>query len=308
MINVGIIGLGTVSQFYLAALSKHPSVRLTAVCDVDPQRLALDCFGDIARFACSDDLIADGRVDAVIVCLPNNLHFPICTSALNAGKHVCCEKPLSLSPKECEMIIGRAGELRLGLLTACHRRHNSNVSKAARAVDGRRIVEARAWYQENICQHAPGSAWYFSPECTGGGCIADNGPNVFDVLSLFVGDLSVVSCSITATRNGVDYGAIIGLRSLSGAPAIVSLDWEFDGERKEIEFTCEDGSIVRLDFLAEYAGWKSSLWTEYEVVVDEFVKTACSRSVCSRGLNIAQQVETAYKMAKWRSYGTTWKA
>ena len=50
------------------------------------------------------DLLGDGQVDAVVVCLPNHLHFPAALASLRAGKHVLCEKPPTLNSAEMRVL------------------------------------------------------------------------------------------------------------------------------------------------------------------------------------------------------------
>ena len=56
----------------------------------------------------TEDAIADPSVDAVDICLPHSLHEPVAVRALNAGKHVLCEKPLANSLEAADRMIGAA--------------------------------------------------------------------------------------------------------------------------------------------------------------------------------------------------------
>src|SRR5439155_5630001 len=68
------------------------------------------------------DLIADKDIDAVSVCLPNDLHAPIALAALRAGKHVVCEKPPAVSVGEAKRMDAAARKVGKVLLYAFQRR------------------------------------------------------------------------------------------------------------------------------------------------------------------------------------------
>src|ERR1700744_2730887 len=63
------------------------------------------------------DLLADPALDAVHICTPNELHFPMAKAALEAGKHVLCEKPLAATVEEAESMIKLAAEKKLANCT-----------------------------------------------------------------------------------------------------------------------------------------------------------------------------------------------
>lgn len=121
--NIGIIGLGFMGVTHIAGYAKIPGVRVTAVCTENPAVLAGDLskiggniefdaslvdISDAKKYARWQDLIADADVDAVDICLPTDLHPEVTVAALNAGKHVLCEKPMALTEDGCERMIGAA--------------------------------------------------------------------------------------------------------------------------------------------------------------------------------------------------------
>ena len=110
---VGILGLGGMGRVHLGAHAAGRRGRLVAVADVDAKRLAggwravesnirapggrrPDLSG-VARYGSAEELIADPEVEAVDVCLPTYLHARYSIMALEAGKHVLCEKPIAHS-------------------------------------------------------------------------------------------------------------------------------------------------------------------------------------------------------------------
>lgn len=98
-LRIGIIGMGRISAVHIDGIQKSRNGVITAVCDVDEEKLnaAGDSLGIPAerRFTDYRDLISCDEVDAVEICTPNNLHVPMAADVINAGKPVNVEKPLS---------------------------------------------------------------------------------------------------------------------------------------------------------------------------------------------------------------------
>ena len=115
------------------------------------------------------------------------------------------------------------------------------------------------------------------PARCGGGCVADNGPNAFDLVRLCAGDgeVELREARLRHDASGGDRQARVELTARpSGAvpiPARVDLDWAYPGERKEIVLDLADGTRRTIDMLAGHTGFKASLWHEYEGVVAELV-------------------------------------
>ncbi|MFA5204524.1 MAG: Gfo/Idh/MocA family oxidoreductase [Lentisphaeria bacterium] len=96
---------------------KHPDACVTALCDLDAERLAARQaelgFDQAELFADYGRMLASDRVDAVIVAVPNRLHAEFARQALAAGKHLFLEKPFAVTPEESRQLQGEAGRHRL---------------------------------------------------------------------------------------------------------------------------------------------------------------------------------------------------
>ena len=80
--------------------------------------------------------------------------------------------------------------------------------------------------------------------------MADNGPNAFDLVRLFLGDVTRRPApTITRDAHGVDRLAEVALRNAAGAPRRVELDWSYPGELKDIEVRLADGTVRTADML-----------------------------------------------------------
>src|SRR5579862_1250782 len=96
-IKIGVIGTGIIGKEHLKTYAKIPDAKIVAVADVnedEARKVAAEykiphVFSDFRK------LLQAGEIDAVDVCLHNNLHAPVTIEALNAGKHAYCEKPMA---------------------------------------------------------------------------------------------------------------------------------------------------------------------------------------------------------------------
>ncbi len=296
MIRVGLIGLGVIGTFYRAAITARPDMCLAAVCDLRPE--LLDGQEPAARYTDHRRMLAGTSLDAVVVTVPNDAHAAVCRDALAAGVAVCVEKPLSTTLSDALSLERLARAAGRPLFTAFHRRYNDNLRALRSAVDGP-IRHVTVRYLERIEDHVGVDAWYLDPVRCGGGCVADNGPNAFDVVRSFLGDVAVTSVEI-GWEGGVDRQAVVTLRASSGATARVELDWSFPGEVKDVRVESADGAVRYADLLAGHDGFKQSLWHEYRGVVAEFaelVRTGVSAP--GDGVAALELVESCYRGEAW---------
>ncbi|MCU7826537.1 Gfo/Idh/MocA family protein [Kitasatospora sp. DSM 101779] len=300
-LRIGLVGLGVISRFYLAALDRVPDVRLAAVCDLD--RKLLRPFA--GRVGCHTDhraMLAAGGLDAVVATVPNDLHTVICRDALRAGLPVCVEKPLALRAAEGEELTALAAQRRVPLFTAFHRRYNAAVADLrARIPEEAPVRSVTVRYLERIEEHVGRDGWYLDPERCGGGCVADNGPNAYDLVRLLAGPMVVESAGIVRDAQGVDRQAVLALAGADGVTARIELDWSFLGECKDVAVELTDGSVLGADLLAGHPGFKQSLWHEYEGVLAEFAGLVLGEprgagpGYGPDGLDALRVVEAAYR-------------
>ena len=103
MLNVGVLGAGPIAQFaHLESCQKATNAQLHAICDVAPDLLArvASFYQPERTFSDYDAMLADDALDAVVIATSDAFHVPAAIKALEAGKHVLCEKPLATSLDE----------------------------------------------------------------------------------------------------------------------------------------------------------------------------------------------------------------
>ena len=101
-INVGIAGLGWPGERHAEAVIASSLGIVYAACDLNAERLKAfaDSFAPKRIFTNFDEMLLDSNLDAVIIGLPNALHYPFSLKALQAGKHVLCEKPPTMNAEQ----------------------------------------------------------------------------------------------------------------------------------------------------------------------------------------------------------------
>ncbi|MBI4530521.1 MAG: Gfo/Idh/MocA family oxidoreductase, partial [Candidatus Latescibacteria bacterium] len=123
MVRIGILGIGFMGTTHFKAIGELGTAKVTAVCTRDKKKREGDWtgikgnFGDsggvhdltgIHKHTVIDDLINDHDVDLVDICLPSPMHADVAITALRAGKHVLCEKPIALSLKDADRMLDTA--------------------------------------------------------------------------------------------------------------------------------------------------------------------------------------------------------
>ncbi len=110
-VRVGIIGVGQIGKHHLETYrTKVPGAEVVALADISAAELARVAAGAGIRDTYADfrALLKRSDIEAVDVCLHNNLHAPVTVAALQAGKHVYCEKPMAGSLRDAEAMLDAA--------------------------------------------------------------------------------------------------------------------------------------------------------------------------------------------------------
>src|ERR1022692_5297843 len=109
-IRTAIFGTGFMGRVHLEALRRLESVEAVAIAGRTAEAARRLGAGFSIPTIANDyrDVLADPSIDAVHICTPNAQHFPMAKNALQAGKHVLCEKPLATSVEEGEELVALA--------------------------------------------------------------------------------------------------------------------------------------------------------------------------------------------------------
>jgi predicted dehydrogenase len=245
----GLIGCGEIGVLRASALARDAAMRLTAVCDAAVER-ARD-FSE--RFGGAPEsewraLVARDDVDAVIVSTPPHLHAEMTVGALEAGKHVLCEKPLARTPDECRAMIEAAARTGRFLATGFNYRFYPSILKARELLDSGIIGELdhiRSYTGYSADDH--NHPWLHDVSIMGGGALRDNGIHLLDLTLYFLGEPGEVKGYGTNAVwgfEGCEDNGFALVRGTSGKIATIHASWtEWRGYRLLVELYGERGCI-----------------------------------------------------------------
>ncbi|NIP22330.1 MAG: Gfo/Idh/MocA family oxidoreductase, partial [Phycisphaerae bacterium] len=148
----------------------------------------------------SIDALLDANIDAVYIATPPRFHSEQIHSCAKAGKHVLCEKPLGLSVAEVEEIISKCKQIGVKLGCAFMMRFVSQHVEALKLINQGKLGRPTYARAQLSCWYPPiEGAWRQDPVTGGGGSLIDMGGHCIDLLEMFFGKVSRVSCFINNT-------------------------------------------------------------------------------------------------------------
>ncbi len=181
----GIIGCGAITEStYLPYFKKSRTARLTGLVDTNENRYLSLSKGFDLSYAGKDLRSMFKYVDAVIVAAPNHLHYSISMACLEAGKHVLCEKPITITSQECKKLISIAKKHSLILSVAHVRRFYPAVRQIKEIIINKKLGNIISFdFKEGTVFSWPSvSGFYFDKNKSGGGVLMDIGTHLLDLL------------------------------------------------------------------------------------------------------------------------------
>jgi predicted dehydrogenase len=177
-LRVGVAGVAGMGMFHVLTLGSYDDTELTALCDVWPK--ALDSAGNAApdakRFTDFAEMCAADVIDVVAIATPNAFHLEAVRTALEAGLHVYCEKPLGVTVGECRDLAALAREKGRCVQIGFQHRFQHGYASAKRIVASGEIgrlnradMRATAWFRPNA--YFAKRKWRASWEQAGGGVL-----------------------------------------------------------------------------------------------------------------------------------------
>ena len=112
--GVAVVGYGGMGSWHTRHILKSDVTELRGIWDIDEARRSAAVENEIHVYSSFEDLLADESVEIVTVAVPNDMHKPLCIAALEAGKNVICEKPVTINLADLKDIIAvsnRTGKL-----------------------------------------------------------------------------------------------------------------------------------------------------------------------------------------------------
>lgn len=180
-IRVGLLAYGAIGHEHNQAVRSTPGLALTAVCDVNPDRLAaaLELAPDARTFSDATAMLDSGLLDVVVVSTPPNTHYQWAKEALTRGIHCVLEKPMALTSDECDELIALASEKSRVLVVYQNRRYDPDFVTMAHVIASGEIGEVFQYDSFVGGYSEPCTYWHSNAEVSGG-AIFDWGSHFID--------------------------------------------------------------------------------------------------------------------------------
>ena len=201
-INVGVIGVGywgkkVVSEY--AQLCKGDSnINLLGVCDVfeDNLKFCRETYKIPYQASTPKEILSNPEIEAVHICTPSETHYAICKEALERGKHVTVEKPMTLDSIQAMKLVDLAHEKHLVLSVGHIFRFDASIEKAKTLIEN-------SWFGDLYWINLSWTA--LMPPMYGRDIITDLAPHPFDILNFLTDEWPAkITCVAKAHRKGQD--------------------------------------------------------------------------------------------------------
>lgn len=244
-LRIGIAGYGVVGRRRHAAVDLNPRLHTVAVSDVAfrPSPLA-----DDVAYCKSYESLLEHDLDALIVCLPNNVAAAATRAGLEHGLHVFCEKPPGRSLEEIRSVRAvEAGNSALKLKYGFNHRYHASVREAKRIIDSGDygpVINVRGVYgKSSIISYAGG--WRSQRALAGGGILLDQGIHMLDMIRFFCGDFEEVKSFVSNNywHHDIEDNAYAIMRNRAGVVAMLhstATQWR---HKFRLEVTLRDAQL-----------------------------------------------------------------
>ena len=254
-IKIGFIGTGFIAGVHAGILTRDQRVQITTVHDVVPDRAQQLARAHDAIVAATPDEVIE-RADAVYITTPNTQHVPLALAAIDAGKHVFCEKPLATTIPEAETVFERTQRSDAVFQIGHNRRFAPVYATLKRLLS--ETHEAHSAHVKMNRGELLKPEWTGDPHVTGG-FLYETPIHMFDMMRFLFGEIE----TLTAIGSSHEYQEIddfsVLLKFANGMHATLATaadaSWLFPFER--VEVFCHHATLVTREM--EMLVWSSSL-------------------------------------------------
>jgi myo-inositol 2-dehydrogenase/D-chiro-inositol 1-dehydrogenase len=224
-VRLGVAGLGRIGAIHAENIARTvPSAELVRVVDTDELRArALAAKLAVGWSTRYEDLLADPALDGVVIATPTPLHVPMVEAAAEAGKHVFCEKPISLDLQSTGAAIAAARRAGVAFQIGFHRRYDPDFEAAAEGIRSGELGDVY-FFRTTLRDKQPPPIEYIAAS---GGFFVDVTIHDLDAARWLAGEIEEVTAhgaALSDTRfteiGDVDH-AVVVLRFANGALGVI---------------------------------------------------------------------------------------
>lgn len=213
-LRAGVVGVGWAGQQHMAGYDALPDVELVAIAAKEDDKVAAlaDRYRAPGRYDDLETMLSDADLDVVSLATPTAMHAPMSVTALDAGVHVLCEKPMAESAERANAMVAAAEANNRVLEVTFNKRRGRETVALSRAIEegvlGEVYYVKAGWVRR---RGIPGlGTWFTRKAMAGGGPMMDIGIHVLDMALHVMGEPEV------STVSGATY-AQFGPRGLGGS-------------------------------------------------------------------------------------------
>lgn len=223
MRRVAIVGAGIGAEHLKGYLALPERFQVLWVCDLDQARAkAIAAPHGISVTTDMSMVLQDERVDIIDICLPPHLHFQACVSALDAGKHVICEKPLVTSLADADALAAKAKTSRGSVFPVFQYRYGLGSAQLSALIEA---GLAGRCFAGSLETHWDRDAAYYAVPWRGtwtgeqGGALLGHAIHIHDLFQVFTGPVAQVFAQAATRVNAVEVEdcAALTLKTEDGA-------------------------------------------------------------------------------------------
>jgi predicted dehydrogenase len=235
-LGIAVIGLGWWGRVIVPLAKSSTKLRVVAVADPDPAAAQVAGQQSVPLAKSYEDVLENPGVEGVVLCTPHTLHTDQIVRAANAGKHVFCEKPLSLSRKEVLRAVEACNQNGVKLAVGHEKRFEPPIHELMRMAKSGELgtpLQIEANFVQDKFLSLPPDNWRLSAKEAPAGPMTATGIHLLDLSIGVMGPAERVLASVktlgSELRNGDTLGILVNFRS--GANALLSaiLATPFDG-------------------------------------------------------------------------------
>ena len=182
---LGIIGYGGMAGHHFSKLKDYGRLKVKGVFDVNPARLEVAKEQGMVAYSSKEELLADEEIDLVLIATTNEVHMPLAIEAMAAGKHVICEKPVTLNSDEIIKIMDAAKKYNKVFTIDQNRRTNRDFVLMRRKVEEGLLGEPYVIESRVEGSRGMPTGWRTIKEL-GGGMMLDWGVHLIDQIMYMV--------------------------------------------------------------------------------------------------------------------------
>lgn len=248
MLRLGLIGTQFIGNLYCHSLRQVDGLEVTAVASPNTAAQFAERWRIANHYSDWREMVASGPIDAVAIAAPNDLHALMAITAMNAGKHVLCEKPLAMNLGQAAAMIevsnlhGRVLMYAENLLFVPMYQKVKELAKRGQVGEPFLVKQAQ-------CHGGPYSPWFWDIDRAGGGVVLDMGCHSIHAICWIMGGWPE---AVTATMGryahaekglGEDHSTVI-LHFPGGAIGIAENSWAMPGGNDYLEVFGPKGRLV----------------------------------------------------------------